>query len=116
MSSTLDAASAIGASALGALAGLRWAVGKWARARAKWWGAFDRVGDGLSRDLDGALESVMDRQVCVVPEEACRGLHRLIEKREGEIEAVEDELVGLEVKLEKPKEVLDNKMPVEGQK
>lgn len=43
--------SAMGAGMLTALAGLRWAVGGWEKAKRKWWKDWDRVGEGLERDL-----------------------------------------------------------------
>ncbi|EJD03347.1 uncharacterized protein FOMMEDRAFT_168331 [Fomitiporia mediterranea MF3/22] len=104
VNTTADAASSIGAGLLGTLLGLRWAVGRWAHAREKWWGSFSRVGDGLARDMSSTLRGVLDRQICVVPNEACKGLQRLVERREKEIGEVEDEVEKLASVLEGPKE------------
>ena len=50
------------------------------------------------------LGAVLDRQVCVLPNEACSGVHRLVEKREKEIADVEDEMEELEARLGTPEE------------
>ncbi|KAH8119582.1 hypothetical protein DFH11DRAFT_1723085 [Phellopilus nigrolimitatus] len=95
LSSVLDGASAAGAGALGALLGLRWAVGRWERARRAWWADFFRVGGGLERDLRSGLGAVLERQVCAVPEEACRGVGSAVQRREAEVGRVEEELEGV---------------------
>ena len=87
---TLDAAGGAAFGALGALIGIRWAVGSWVRARASWWSAFKRIGEGLGRDMQDSLEDVMQKQVCLIPEETCRGIKKLAEKRELEIEEAQD--------------------------
>lgn len=46
-----EAGTALGAGALVAVASIRWAVGKWERAKRKWIEDADRVGEGLKRDL-----------------------------------------------------------------
>lgn len=46
------AGSAAGVMLLSTLVGLRWGVGKWERAKRKWWADWWRVGDGLGRDLE----------------------------------------------------------------
>jgi hypothetical protein len=43
--------TAVGAGVLGALVGVRWGVGAWERAKKGWWADWDRVGEGLERDL-----------------------------------------------------------------
>lgn len=43
--------SAAGAMMLCTLLGVRWAVGKWERAKRRWWADWKRVGEGLGRDL-----------------------------------------------------------------
>ena len=44
--------SAVGVGALSTLLGVRWAVGKWAKAKRRWWADWQRVGEGLGRDLE----------------------------------------------------------------
>lgn len=46
----VDQGAALGLGALGVVGGARWAVGKWEKARRRWWEDWDRVGDGLERD------------------------------------------------------------------
>ena len=43
--------TAIGSGALLAVSGIRWAVGKWERAKRRWVQDSGRVGEGLTRDL-----------------------------------------------------------------
>ncbi|KAL5524075.1 hypothetical protein ACEPAG_8248 [Sanghuangporus baumii] len=106
---SIDASTSIAFGMLGTLTGLRWAVGRWTKARERWFAAFGRVGEGLDRDMSKVLGGVLDRQVCVVPNEACKGLHRLVERREKEIGEVEDEVEELVSSLEAPKQ---DKSPV----
>ena len=47
----MEVESAASVGMLGAAIGVRWAVGKWERAKRKWWKDWDRVGEGLERDL-----------------------------------------------------------------
>lgn len=47
--------TALGVGMLGALVGIRWAVGRFERAKKKWWKDYDRVGMGLKRDLEVRL-------------------------------------------------------------
>lgn len=47
----VDQGAALGLGALGVVGGARWAVGKWEKARCRWWEDWDRVGEGLERDI-----------------------------------------------------------------
>jgi hypothetical protein len=47
-----SAGTAVGISTLCMLLGIRWAVGKWERAKKRWWEDWSRVGEGLGRDLE----------------------------------------------------------------
>jgi hypothetical protein len=47
----LELETAIGTGMLISVAGVWWMVGKWERAKKKWWRDWDRVGQGLERDL-----------------------------------------------------------------
>lgn len=49
---SMDAGTALGVGGLGALVGVRWAVGRWEKAKKLWWEDWARVGDGLQRDLN----------------------------------------------------------------
>lgn len=43
--------TALGIGMLGAIAGVRWAIGRFEGAKRKWWKDYNRVGEGLERDL-----------------------------------------------------------------
>lgn len=47
----LGAETSVGVGMLGAVFCLRWAVGKWERAKKRWWADWERIGEGLGRDL-----------------------------------------------------------------
>ena len=47
----MDAGTAVGVGMLSAVAGIRWAVGKWEKSKKRWWQDWSRVGEGLDRDL-----------------------------------------------------------------
>lgn len=53
--------TALGLGLLGAVAGVRVAVGSFERAKKHWWQDYDRVGEGLERDLRvrSSLQSFM---------------------------------------------------------
>lgn len=42
---------AVGAGALSLVFGIRWAVGRWEKAKRRWWESWSRVDEGLERDL-----------------------------------------------------------------
>ena len=88
----MDIQTAAGAGLLAAILGLRFAVGQWERAKKDWWGDWQRVGEGLERDVKKTVENVLDKQVCIVPKEAFRGVEELIAKRRAEVEEVDVEL------------------------
>ncbi|KAF8973067.1 hypothetical protein BDZ97DRAFT_1989233 [Flammula alnicola] len=47
----IDASTAIGVGMLGAVASIRWAIGRWEKSKKRWWQDWARVGEGLDRDL-----------------------------------------------------------------
>jgi hypothetical protein len=47
----MEAETAVAVGMLGALLSVRWAVGKWEKAKKRWLEDWRRVGDGLGRDL-----------------------------------------------------------------
>ncbi|KAG6920261.1 hypothetical protein DXG01_005030 [Tephrocybe rancida] len=96
----LDAGMAGGVGLLTAVAGVRWAVGKWERAKRRWWEDWDRVGSGLGRDLKATLDQTMQENVLVVAEIGCDKLSDLIKQRRSEIAEVEDELDTLKTTLD----------------
>ncbi|KAK7035467.1 hypothetical protein VNI00_011760 [Paramarasmius palmivorus] len=87
-----DPATALGFGLLTAAVGVRWGQGKWERAKKRWWEDWDRVGEGLERDIKGTLENVLDDNVLGVPRRACKGLEALAKERKELIESRREEL------------------------
>ncbi|KAH7916562.1 hypothetical protein BJ138DRAFT_1139337 [Hygrophoropsis aurantiaca] len=92
--------TAVGVGMLIAVGGLRWAVGKWEKAKRRWIQDLERVGDGARHDLKVTLRRVFDGNVVVVPVTACEKLQDLLAKRQGEIDQIKDDLRILEVELD----------------
>ncbi|OBZ70860.1 hypothetical protein A0H81_09080 [Grifola frondosa] len=88
--------TAVGAGMLGAAVGIRWAVGSWEKAKKAWWRDWDRVGEGLERDLRATLTRTIDEHVVVVPETVCSGLESLAAQRKEEVEELQEEVAALE--------------------
>lgn len=91
--------TAWGIGMLGAIAGVRWAIGRFEGAKRKWWKDYNRVGEGLERNLKDTLEQVITERVLLIPEQATSGLDRFISKRKDEIEELREEVVGLDEHL-----------------
>ncbi|KAI1795678.1 hypothetical protein LXA43DRAFT_1071995 [Ganoderma leucocontextum] len=91
--------TAVGVGMFGAAVGVRWAVGRWERAKRRWWKDWDRVGEGLDRDLKVALTETMDARVVAVSEAACSGLEDIVAQRKLRIEELKDEVKGLRTEL-----------------
>ncbi|KAI0705083.1 hypothetical protein C8T65DRAFT_653159 [Cerioporus squamosus] len=99
--------TALGVGMLSAAVGVRWAVGRWEKAKRRWWKNWDRIGEGLERDLKGTLSQTMEEHVVVVSEAACAGLEGLVAKRKVEVEELQDEVQALEMELsQRRKEVV----------
>lgn len=47
----MDAGTAMGVGLLSVAVGVRWAIGRWEKAKRRWWEDWERVGQGLGRDL-----------------------------------------------------------------
>jgi hypothetical protein len=47
----IEPTTAIGLGLFGALASMRWAAGKWERTKKRWWEDWERLSQGLGRDL-----------------------------------------------------------------
>jgi len=47
-----EAGTAVGALMLCTLLGVRWAIGRWEKAKRRWWEDWSRVGEGLGRDSE----------------------------------------------------------------
>ncbi|KAJ3778688.1 hypothetical protein FB446DRAFT_399933 [Lentinula raphanica] len=99
----IDATTSIGLGTLIAVAGIRWGVGKWERAKKAWWGDWHRVGEGLERDLSANLNRVLMEQAMIMPRTACNSLSELAAKRTEEIHKLRDELQCITSDYEKSK-------------
>ncbi|TFK68689.1 hypothetical protein BDN72DRAFT_769015, partial [Pluteus cervinus] len=55
----LDPATSIGTGALIAISSVWWAGSRWDHAKAKWWGDWTRIGQGLDRDLKVSNMSIL---------------------------------------------------------
>ncbi|KAI0368352.1 hypothetical protein BV20DRAFT_969410 [Pilatotrama ljubarskyi] len=91
--------TALGVGMLGAVLGVRWAVGRWDKAKKRWWKDWDRVGEGLERDLKDALSRTMEQHVVLVSETACSGLEKIVAKRKAEVQELKEEVQSLEAEL-----------------
>ncbi|EEB91451.1 hypothetical protein MPER_10184 [Moniliophthora perniciosa FA553] len=87
-----DPATALGLALLTAVAGVRWGQGKWEKAKKRWWEDWDRVGDGLERDVRRTLENVLNDNVLGVPTKACKGLEALAKERKELVDSRREEL------------------------
>jgi len=92
--------TAAGVGMLGAVAGVRWAVGHFERAKRKWWKDYDRIGEGLERDLKNVLERILRGRIFAVSEKACSGLEQVAARRRDEIQELKGEVAVLEEDLE----------------
>ncbi|KAL1946020.1 hypothetical protein VTO73DRAFT_2022 [Trametes versicolor] len=97
----MGAETAMGVGMLGAAVGVRWAVSRWDSARRRWWKDWDRVGEGLERDLKAALSRTMDQHVVLVPVTACSGLEELVAKRKAEVQELKEEVQTLETEVDR---------------
>ena len=95
----------VGAGILAGVAGLRWSVGRWEKAKRSFWADWERVGKGLARDLtvrslfpilcllltscmtcrQATLDERFDRYVASAPMAACEQLEGLEKKRREEL-------------------------------
>ncbi|KAF9241587.1 hypothetical protein BU15DRAFT_44686, partial [Melanogaster broomeanus] len=94
-----DMGTAIGAGALLAVGSIRWAVGKWERAKRRWTQDAGRVGEGLARDLKTTIERTVDDKVVITAVTACNGLDDVIDRRREELRQIHEELQALETVL-----------------
>lgn len=111
----MEVETAVGSGLFASALGIRWMIGKWEKAKRRFWRDWDRVGQGLERDLrvsvhmerliwiflivDGVqvtLQRVISQQVVLVPTKACEGLNQLADKRKEEVAALKEELSALQ--------------------
>ncbi|KAI4521848.1 hypothetical protein K525DRAFT_279147 [Schizophyllum commune Loenen D] len=96
LSAGVTPGTAAGAGVLLALASVRVAIGRWEKAKRRWWGDWKRVSEGLERDLSTTLDTVLRERVCAIPDAACKGLLRRVEQRHETIDVQEETLRSLE--------------------
>lgn len=58
----LETETAIGTGMFMSVFGVWWMVGRWEKAKRRWWRDWDRIGEGLERDLQVIKKSV----VCII--------------------------------------------------
>lgn len=54
-----------GVGMFGASAGIWWMVGRWERAKRRWWKDWERVGNGMERDLKVSNSNIMRWRLAV---------------------------------------------------
>jgi len=91
---------AVGAGALGLLAGMRWAAGRWERAKKKWGESWVRVNEGLERDLEAQVGDAVRNKVFAKTMRAADGLEALALKRQESIGVLSTELTDLQKELQ----------------
>ena len=105
----------VGVGILGSVAGLRWSVGRWEKAKREFWADWERVGKGLERDLtvrftppdsvsqtislmryttwlQAALDRSFDEGVAAAPAMVCDQLSGLEKKRREELTRLEGQV------------------------
>lgn len=113
----MEANTAIGVGALVAVGSARWAVGVWAKAKNRWWKDWQRIGEGLNRDLQVrflsfmcgllltiSLQTTLDEttngQVFVTVDKACEGLKSAALKEKEDLEGVAEKIGKLQAELD----------------
>ncbi|KAI0030809.1 hypothetical protein K488DRAFT_87440 [Vararia minispora EC-137] len=91
-----DVSTAVGAGLLVAVGGLRWAIGRWEKARRAWLGDWRRMLEGAERDIKVSLRRAMDEQVLAVPLRACEGVDVLLAHRQDEVDTLRKEVKKVE--------------------
>ncbi|KAG8213935.1 hypothetical protein J3R82DRAFT_10681 [Butyriboletus roseoflavus] len=99
LGASTEMGTAIGSGALLAVSSIRWAVGKWERAKRRWAQDSARIGEGLTRDLQRTIQRTVDNNVTVVASTACKGMQDLVDRRRNEVHQLHGELCDLDVEL-----------------
>jgi len=84
--------AAAGAGLLVAAAGVRWAIGRWDKARKGWRADWGRVREAAERDVQAALDQALEKQVLIVPMQAAEGIEGIVVKRQDEIRQLRREV------------------------
>ncbi|EFI28152.1 hypothetical protein CC1G_14179 [Coprinopsis cinerea okayama7 len=88
----LDPNTAMAVGALSAVTSIRWAVGRWEKGKRKWWADWQRVAEGLDRDLRSALHRNFKDRVSLLAQTSSNGVRNTVQQREEEIAQVNDEV------------------------
>lgn len=88
----VDGATAAGIVALASIATLRWSIGRWEKAQKAWWADWNRVGEGLARDVQRDYVQALNERVFILPQRLCDRLFESAEHRSKDIVQVEHEL------------------------
>ncbi|TFL03160.1 hypothetical protein BDV98DRAFT_591942 [Pterulicium gracile] len=97
--STLPTSFAIGL--VLSLSGFRLGQGIWKRAQRRFWADWQRISEGLERDLRGTLDGVLSKRVGGVAQGACEGLEGLAREREEGVRGLERAVKEVHRELEK---------------
>ncbi|KAF5370647.1 hypothetical protein D9758_001821 [Tetrapyrgos nigripes] len=95
----MNASTATATGLFMATLGISWSMWKWERSKKLWWRDWDRVCEGLDRDMTATLTKVVQENVAVVADRTCKGLTELASKRRDEISTIRDELDRLQKDL-----------------
>ncbi|KAF9051094.1 hypothetical protein BDZ89DRAFT_1107807 [Hymenopellis radicata] len=99
----------MGAGGLVILIGLRWAIGNWERSKKRWWADWQRIYDGLERDLAKTLEHIVNNQVLVVASKGSSEMCNIIDQRNQAIAELSEQVSVLENSQPEEKPVTSNK-------
>ncbi|KAH9046088.1 hypothetical protein EDB84DRAFT_742205 [Lactarius hengduanensis] len=100
---------ATGAGLFIAAAGVRWAIGRWDKARRAWRGDWVRVKEAAERDVQTALDEALETQVLIVPVHAADGVEEIIAKREDEIGQMRREVDKLDTEVSDSQNLTDRR-------
>ncbi|EIN11668.1 hypothetical protein PUNSTDRAFT_124915 [Punctularia strigosozonata HHB-11173 SS5] len=90
--SGLEAESASVLGVVVTLSSFRWAVGKWEKAKSRWWEDWQRVKETLIRDIHTTISNAIRQQVFAAPMQAREALLALSSRRSQEIEELVEEI------------------------
>ncbi|KAF8260964.1 hypothetical protein EI94DRAFT_1810985 [Lactarius quietus] len=100
---------AVGAGMLVGAVGVRWAIGRWDKARRAWRSDWVRVKEAAERDVQTALDEALETQVLSVPLHAAEGVEEIIAKREDEIGQMRREVDELDTGLSDSQNLADRR-------
>ncbi|KAG7098830.1 hypothetical protein E1B28_000734 [Marasmius oreades] len=89
---TIESTTALGLGLLSLTVGVRITQSHVEKAKKRWWADFDRVSEGLDRDVRKAVETVLDEKVFVVARKACTEIDKWGKEAKEAIEKSKDAL------------------------